>query len=238
VDWLEVVVVVVAVAVGALAQASGGFGIALISGPALVAVDPAFVPVPLMIGGLVVGTRHLVREWNGLDGTFLRQCLIGMPVGVVAGHLATSAFSERGLKVTVGLLVVVAVVFVGMGIAPPRGRWTGPVCGLLVAFGTRVAALPGPPFVILNHDRPPSMIRPNMSALNVMNAGLILGAMTAMGDLHADDLGRSALVCGSAVIGLVLAPPVRRRVDATWFRQAVLCLAGLGGLAVVVGELI
>jgi len=90
----------------------------------------------------------------------------------------------------------------------------------------------------LNHDRPPSMIRPNMSALNVMNAGLILGAMTAMGDLHADDLGRSALVCGSAVIGLVLAPPVRRRVDATWFRQAVLCLAGLGGLAVVVGELI
>ena len=115
-DWLEVVVVVVAVAVGALAQASGGFGIALISGPALVAVDPAFVPVPLMIGGLVVGTRHLVREWNGLDGTFLRQCLIGMPVGVVAGHLATSAFSERGLKVTVGLLVVLPWCLSGWGL--------------------------------------------------------------------------------------------------------------------------
>lgn len=230
--------VVVAVAVGALVQASGGFGIALISGPALVAVNPAFVPVPLMIGGLVVGTRHLVREWNGLDETFLRHCLIGIPVGLVAGHLATSAFSDRELKVVVGLLVVIAVVLVGVGVTPPRGRWTGPVCGLLVAFGTRVAALPGPPFVILNHDQPPSMIRPNMSALNVMNAGLILGAMTAMGDLHADDLGRAALVCGSAVIGLVLAPPVRRWVDATWFRPAVLCLSGFGGLAVLVGELI
>jgi hypothetical protein len=57
------------------------------------------------------------------------------------------------------------------------------------------------------------------------------------GDVQAGDLGRTALVCGSTLIGLTLAPPVRRWVDATWFRPVLLCLSGFGGLAVVVGSL-
>jgi len=235
--WLEVVVVVVAVVAGSLAQAAAGFGIALIAGPALVAVDPDFMPLPLMVGGLLVGTRHLVREWHGVDRAVLGRCLLGMPIGVVAGQISASTFSDQDLKLAVGLLVVVAVILVAVGASPPRGRWTDPICGLLVAFGMRVAALPGPAFMILNHDQPPSMIRPNMSALNMANAGVILGVMFSAGDVQAGDLGRTALVCGSTLIGLTLAPPVRRWVDAIWFRPVLLCLSGLGGLAVVVESL-
>ena len=235
---LEVLVVVLAMVAGAVAQASSGFGITLISAPVLVAVEPAFLPLPMMIGGMTVGLRHLVRERSGIEWSYLSRCLVGMPIGVALGHLATGTLSESGLKVAVGVLIVLAVVLVAVGWAPQSGRWTAPVCGLLVAFGTRVAALPGPPFVILHHDRPPSMIRPNLSALNLVNLVVIVTIMATAGQVTAADLGRGALVAGSAAIGLVVAPPVRRWVDRRWFRPLVLVLAGLGGLAVVVGEVV
>ena len=151
---LEVLVVVLAVVAGAVAQASSGFGITLIAAPVVVAVEPAFLPLPMMIGGMTVGLRHLVRERSGIEWSYLSRCLVGMPIGVALGHLATGMLSESGLKMAVGVLIVLAVVLVAVGWAPRRSRWTAPVCGLLVAFGTRVAALPGPPFVILHHDRP------------------------------------------------------------------------------------
>ena len=235
---LEVLVVVLAVVAGAVAPASSGFGITLIAAPVLVAVEPAFLPLPMMIGGMTVGLRHLVRERSGIEWSYLSRCLVGMPIGVALGHLATGTLSESGLKVAVGALIVLAVVLVAVGWAPQRGRWTAPVCGLLVAFGTRVAALPGPPFVILHHDRPPSMIRPNLSALNLVNLVVIVTIMATAGQVTAADLGRGALVAGSAAIGLVVAPPVRRWVDRRWFRPLVLSLAGLGGLAVVMGEVV
>ena len=139
---LEVLVVVLAVVAGAVAQASSGFGITLIAAPVLVAVEPAFLPLPMMIGGMTVGLRHLVRERSGIEWSYLSRCLVGMPIGVALGHLATGTLSESGLKVAVGALIVLAVVLVAVGWAPQRGRWTAPVCGLLVAFGTRVAACP------------------------------------------------------------------------------------------------
>ena len=43
---------------------------------------------------------------------------------------------------------------------------------------------------------------------------------------------------GSALIGLLLAPPVRRYVDTNWFRPAVLCVCGLGGLATTIGVIL
>ena len=187
---------------------------------------------------MTVGLRHLVRERSGIEWSYLSRCLVGMPIGVALGHLATGTLSESGLKVAVGVLIVLAVVLVAVGWAPRRGRWTAPVCGLLVAFGTRVAALPGPPFVILHHDRSPSMIRPNLSALNLVNLVVIVTIMATAGQVTAADLGRGALVAGSAAIGLVVAPPVRRWGDRRWFRPLILVLAGLGGLAVVVGEVV
>lgn len=82
------------------------------------------------------------------------------------------------------------------------------------------------------------MIRPNLSALSLVNLVVIVTIMATAGQVTAADLGRGALVAGSAAIGLVVAPPVRRWVDRRWFRPLILVLAGLGGLAVVVGEVV
>ena len=232
---VEIVLVVAAVAAGSLVQATAGIGITLVAGPVLLAVDPAFLPLPLILGGTVVGLRNLVGEFRGLDVRRWRLCLLGAPVGLVAGEFSLAVLSERGLRLSVGLLVVGSVGALLSGWRPPRTRWTPVLTGCLVAFGIRVAALPGPPYAILHHDDPPHVLRPNLAAFVMVMSLAVTVRLAVAGDIAARDLRLSALLMGSAVIGLVLSPLARRLVDRTLFRPLVLALCGLGGLGTVLG---
>ena len=235
---IEIVLVVVAVAAGSLVQASAGIGIALVASPVLMAVDPAFVPLPLILGGTVVGIRNVTMEFSGFDAKRWRKCLLGAPVGLVLGELALAGLSERGLTLAVGVLVVLSVVAVGSGWKPPSRRWMSVLAGVLTAFTLRVAALPGPPYAILHHDDPPQVLRPNLAGFVMVLSAVVTVRLLVGGAIDGAAVGRIALVMGSAVIGLVLAPPVRRWVDGEWFRPGLLGVCGLGGLATIVGALI
>jgi|TARA_B110000116_G_scaffold128168_1_gene111159 uncharacterized membrane protein YfcA len=235
---LEILVVVVAVVAGSMVQATAGVGITLVAAPVLLAVDPAFVPLPLILGGAVVGIRNVTMEFAGFDARRWRRCLLGAPVGLVLGELALANLSERGLTAAIGLLVVISVGAMASGWQPRRRSWTSVLAGLLVAFSLRVAALPGPPYAILHHDDPPEVLRPNISALVLVLAGTISIRLLVGGEVTGADLGRVALVMGSALVGLLLAPPLRRWVDSGWFRPALLSVCGLGGLATALGAIL
>lgn len=234
---IEIVLVVAAVAAGSLVQASAGIGIALVAGPVLIAVDPAFVPLPLILGGGVVGIRNVTMEFSGFDARRWWKCLLGAPAGLILGEVALNGLSERGLTLAVGVLVVLSVVAVASGWKPPARRWTSTLAGALSAFTLRVAALPGPPYAILHHDDPPHVLRPNISAFVMVMTVVVTVRLLVDGAIDGDEMGRIALVMGSAVIGLVLAPPVRRWVDRDWFRPVLLGICGLGGLATIVSAL-
>ena len=235
---LEILVVVVAVVAGSMVQATAGVGITLVAAPVLLAVDPAFVPLPLILGGAVVGIRNVTMEFAGFDARRWRRCLLGAPVGLVLGELALANLTERGLTAAIGLLVVISVGAMASGWQPRRRSWTSVLAGLLVAFSLRVAALPGPPYAILHHDDPPEVLRPNISALVLVLAGTISIRLLVGGEVTGADLGRVALVMGSALVGLLLAPPLRRWVDSGWFRPALLSVCGLGGLATALGAIL
>lgn len=235
---LEILVVVVAVVAGSMVQATAGVGITLVAAPVLLAVDPAFVPLPLILGGAVVGIRNVTMEFAGFDARRWRRCLLGAPVGLVLGELALANLSERGLTAAIGLLVVISVGAMASGWQPRRRSWTSVLAGLLVALSLRVAALPGPPYAILHHDDPPEVLRPNISALVLVLAGTISIRLLVGGEVTGADLGRVALVMGSALVGLLLAPPLRRWVDSGWFRPALLSVCGLGGLATALGAIL
>ena len=235
---LEILVVVVAVVAGSMVQATAGVGITLVAAPVLLAVDPAFVPLPLILGGAVVGIRNVTMEFAGFDARRWRRCLLGAPVGLVLGELALANLSERGLTAAIGLLVVISVGAMASGWHPRRRSWTSVLAGLLVAFSLRVAALPGPPYAILHHDDPPEVLRPNISALVLVLGGTISIRLLVGGEVTGADLGRVVLVMGSALVGLLLAPPLRRWVDSGWFRPALLSVCGLGGLATALGAIL
>jgi len=60
--WEVVVAACAAVAVGALVQSVSGFGLGLLSGPVLAALDPVLVPAPVLLVTVVLGLVILRRD--------------------------------------------------------------------------------------------------------------------------------------------------------------------------------
>jgi len=64
---VEVVVFVVSTAAGATVHASVGIGIGLVVGPALIAVDPEFMPGPVILATMLLAVRHLIVDGRHAD---------------------------------------------------------------------------------------------------------------------------------------------------------------------------
>lgn len=115
------IVVIAITAAGAIAQGSIGIGIGLIAGPALVAIDPAFVPGPLLLVAQIVGLRHIIVEREHADMTAWRNGMIGLPFGLAAASLpgpplvcVYADMEPPKMRSTTSMLIIwVAVIGVG-----------------------------------------------------------------------------------------------------------------------------
>jgi len=58
--WDVLAAACAAVAIGALIQSVAGFGLGLLSGPALAALDPVLVPAPVLIVTVVLGSADFI----------------------------------------------------------------------------------------------------------------------------------------------------------------------------------
>jgi len=61
------VLAIAAVAGGAIVQGSVGVGLSLVAAPALVAIDPTFIPGPLLIVGQI--TAYATSSWRAGTST-------------------------------------------------------------------------------------------------------------------------------------------------------------------------
>lgn len=234
---IEILLVIVFAALGALVQGCLGIGFGLVAGPVLVAIDSAFVPGPLLIIGLVVAVRHMVAERHDIDRLALRNVLIGLPVGLALGLATLLMIDARTLSILVGAAAALAAVAALVGARADRSTRVDIGAGALMAFASITAALPGPPLVIAFRDMKPGPMRGTTSASISAMAIVSAISLTIAGRFGGHELELLALLAPGALIGLVAARYLRPVLDRSWFRTAVLILACIGGIALVIRQL-
>ena len=84
---------------GSIVHGSIGIGLGLVAAPALVSIDPAFAPGPLLLAGQVVGVRHVVAEYKHADLAAWRRGLIGLPVGIIGALVVLEFLSDRTMAI-------------------------------------------------------------------------------------------------------------------------------------------
>ncbi len=86
---LELLIAGTTVAVGACLQGAAGFGLGLLAVPILVLVDPALVPVPLIVASLALNLGASYRNRGGIDLAlyFLVGSVLSVVVLAVFGQL-------------------------------------------------------------------------------------------------------------------------------------------------------
>jgi uncharacterized membrane protein YfcA len=218
---------------GAIVHGSIGIGLGLVAAPALVSIDPAFAPGPLLLAGQIVGIRHVLAEYKGADLAAWRRGLFGVPIGILGALLVLELVSDRWMAIIVGSLTAMAAAMLLMGHNMSRTPKAEAAAGAVCAFSSLTAALPGPPLVCVYADMKPSMMRPTASLLILSVASVGFVMLLASGNFGGHEVELLLWLLPGVIAGLILSRWVRPHLDRPWFRTAVLTVALIGGLALV-----
>lgn len=225
-------------AAGAVVQGCLGIGFGLVAGPALVAIDPDFAPGPILLAGQVIGVRHALMERAHTDRAAFRRCVIGLPVGLVAGIATAAMVSDRMLAIVVGSLTAVAAALLLAGVRIRRTPRTDVAAGGATAFASVTAGLPGPPLVLNFSDMSPAQMRGTSSSFILAVAATGLTGLALAGLFGAHEVELTVRLLPGIAAGMFGARSVRPYLDRDWFRPAVLFIAMLGALALVARQLL
>lgn len=233
----EVAIIGLVTVIGATVHGSTGIGLGLIAGPALAAIDPQFLPGPLMLVSIVISARHLLSERQNADIAVIKRLLFGLPFGVAAAVFVLVTIDERTMAIGIGALVVATSLLLLSGFHLPRTPVSEFAGGAGAAFGSVAASLPGPPLVMSLHDLPGEVMRPTIASVASLLSLITVIALAPIGLFGATEAGLAALLVPFALLGLLVARVVRPWLDRQFFRPVILCIALAGGLALIIRSL-
>jgi hypothetical protein len=220
------------VAFGALVQGSVGFGMALVAAPLLALIDPAYVPVPLLVLAVAHAGLTLAREPHATDWRGVRWALLGRLPGSVLGALAVACLPYRGFATLIAVLVLACCAMSAVRLP------YGPTPRALVAAGVfsgvsgTAAGIGGPPVALLYQRQPGPALRSTLGAYFALGA-LLSYAVLGLGGQAGGGLLRGLVLVPCMAAGFLLSGPVRRHVDRGRARPAVLGVSAASALVLL-----
>ncbi|MGH3888923.1 MAG: TSUP family transporter [Pseudonocardiaceae bacterium] len=213
------------VVLGALVQGAVGYGMALVAAPLLALVDPALVPVPLLLLATVHSVLAVVRDGRHADWPGIGWAMLGRLPGTGLGVLAVVMLSQRVFSLVIGLCVLACAVLSLLTWRPrPRPR-SLLLAGIASGAGGTAASIGGPPIALLYQNEMGPRVRGTLSVYFVFGSVTSIAALAAAGQVPSGSLASAALLTPFLLAGFALSGPARRVLDNGWTRRAVLAVA-------------
>ncbi|MFW7380495.1 MAG: TSUP family transporter [Oligoflexus sp.] len=122
------------VAIGSLIQSTIGFGLAIVTAPILMWLDPALVPAPLIIIALFLSVLNTWRHRQHIALRELSMAYIGRLPGTLIAMMVLGYLNQKELMALVGFSVLFAV-FISLGKWQVQARPSNLfIAGLLSGF--------------------------------------------------------------------------------------------------------
>jgi uncharacterized protein len=221
-------------AAGALVQGLVGFGMNLLAAPLLALLDPALVPVPILLAGTAHSVLSLARERRHADWRGVGWAMVGRLPGTALGALAVALLPHRGFAVVVGFAVLACVLLSVVSWRPQPKPGALVVAGVASgAFGT-ASSIGGPPIALRYQHSAGPRVRATLAAYFVMGSLISVAALAAVGAVTTRQLVLAVALLPFLVAGFAMSGPARRWLDARWLRPGLLTVATVGALMLIV----
>lgn len=232
-----VAVAALATLIGATIQGSLGFGMNLVTVPALALVVPEALPVAVIVLGFPVSVSMLRHERRAVDRAGVGWILIGRLPGTAIGAWVVAVVSTAVLQGLVGVVVLLLVVASAVMPPLPVRRDSQLVAGVVSGVTGTAAGIGGPPLALLYQHGSGAAMRSTLAASFLFGTILSLAALAL-----AQQVGVGQLLLGAGLAPLVVAGTVAGRsfhgwLDRGWLRPAVLLFAAAAALTVLLDAL-
>ncbi|WP_311948929.1 sulfite exporter TauE/SafE family protein [Halomonas piscis] len=213
--WLGAAAVLM---VGAFVQRATGFGLAVVSAPLLLMLEPRLVPVVLVLFGLTISLMMVRYYRHEVSLGPISMALVGRLPGNALGAWLLLAAPMVILEKLIAAIVLFAVLVTLFRFRLPVNRKTLFGAGMLSGIFGTVASISGPPMVILMHGLPPDRVRGNLAAFFILTSILTLFTLAVAGQIGIWHFGIAATLLPAVLLGNGLANRVAPKLNRRWLQ--------------------
>lgn len=224
------------VLVGAIVQGSIGFGLGMVSSPAIVWFYPELMPgAMIMLGGLNA-VAVLAADWKSVDWRGVGWAFLGRLPGLFLGTWLVVMASPTVLSLLVGVAVVVAAALQWSQWQIRKTRSTLAVAGFISGTSGTVSGIGGPPVAMVYASEPGPQVRATLSVYFIAATATSLLGLGMVGRVDLQQLGLTLTLVPALVLGTLVARPLARILDAGYTRRATLIVAAVAGVLLIVSS--
>jgi len=234
---LELVAANLVICFAALLQAATGAGYAMVAVPVLALINLAWVPAPMLISNIALSAVMMRRGREALDHAELPPLALGLVLGTGAGAALLKVAGREGIGLLIGGIILAAVI---ASLVTPALRITRArvFSGALLGGTTGViAAMHGPPLILLYQREHPEKVRATLAGVFLFGCFLALGSLWFAGLLGFEDVWRGASLLPGVGLGFLGGRALAGRLSHGAVRGAMLTVSGVAGLALVLRSL-
>lgn len=235
---VQLVVVAIAIFFASSTQVIAGFGFGLLSMPIMTLAIP--VEQAVVVSTLLSMASTLWMGWHlraDIDRPIAKRITLAALVGMPLGLWILSVVSDRALRLTLGVSVLIATVLLVRRINLAH---VGPRLDIALGFVSGVLntslSTNGPPLVfgLQARQMKPDQFRATLSAVFAMSSIVALALFIAAGKVTGDGLHAVLVAFPAWLLGQALGWPIRRHFHGERFRATVLILLTIAGTTAIV----
>ena len=199
-------------------------------------VDPALVPVPLIVASLALNLGASYRNRGGIDAR-VRWALLGSVPGTVLGAYAIATLPQRPLAISFGLMVLAAVAVSACGLQVTPTTASLLAAGVISGFTGTASSIGGPPIALMYQRERGATLRGTLALYFLVGSVLSVVVLAVFGQLGGHELLESAQLVPFMVAGFACSAPAARVLDRGRTRQTVLVVSAVSAIALIANQL-
>lgn len=214
-------------------QSSFGIGGALIAAPALLLINPVFVPLPVLVSNILVSALASRREWRAVHRPDLFYMLAGRFAGTIPALILLGLISQKSFDLAFGITILAAVILSLTRLNVPVNRLSLFLAGSLSGLMGTTSSIGGPPTALVYRQVDGARFRATMS-MQLLVGGLIsVTGLLLTSELKQTQLTASALLLPGVIAGYWLSRPGFKRVNQKAINFFVLAVSVFAALLVI-----
>lgn len=232
--WVGVFVIV---ALASTLQSSLGMGQGLMAAPLLRLIEPDLLPGPVVVAGLLTSITVAARNTAVADTREVLPALGGRLVGGGLAVALLAALSERGLTITIGVIVLGLVGLRLVGMRIPRSPVSLAGTGVVSGVSGTIASLGGAPMGLLyeQHTRAREFRGP-MGAFTMIGGAMSVVLLVLAGEFDGRTWALSLALVPPLAVGWVAARWVTPIVDRGMLGPLVLAVSSAAAVVLIGSE--
>lgn len=230
------ILIMLALSAGAFVQSLIGFGLAIVSAPVLMFIEPSLVPagVTLVTLGLAIVNTWQYRSQLSLKG--IGWAFVGRLPGTLVASVLLYYLSISALELLMGVAVLLAVVASVFRFAVEPNNKNMFWAGFAAAVMGTTTGIGGPPMALVLQKMDVVKLRATLAAYFIFSCTISLGAQAMAGYFTLWHLKISLSCLPMVWLSSMLAQKLAPRVRAEWVRYGLLTLCAFAGIALLINS--